>query len=225
MSELRIIGYIHTDLKEKFGVPRQSGLVPALTGRIVFEAEFKSRDFIKGLEGFNYLWLLWRFDGVDTSHVKSTVRPPRLGGNKTMGVFATRSPFRPNPIGLSSVKLEKIDFDDSLGPILTVSGVDMKDGTAIYDIKPYLPYTDIHTDALGGFGADHLGDNLTVVFPDELKKLVPGDKLDALIGLLREDPRPHYQDDPERIYGLSYAGLNVSFTVDKEIRVIKIAPE
>ncbi len=225
MSELRIIGYIHTDLKEKFGVPRQSGLVPALTGRIVFEPEFRSKDFIKGIEGFNYLWLLWRFDGVDTAQIKSTVRPPRLGGNKTMGVFATRSPFRPNPIGLSSVKLERIDFDISLGPILTVSGVDMKDETAIYDIKPYLPYTDIHTDALGGFGAKHLNDNLLVDFPDDLKKLVPEDKIDALIGLLREDPRPHYQDDPKRVYGLSYAGLNVSFTVDKEIHVIKIAPE
>ncbi len=225
MSELRIIGYIHTDLKEKFGVPRQSGLVPALTGRIVFEPEFRSKDFIKGIEGFNYLWLLWRFDGVDTAQIKSTVRPPRLGGNKTMGVFATRSPFRPNPIGLSSVKLERIDFDISLGPILTVSGVDMKDETAIYDIKPYLPYTDIHADALGGFGAKHLNDNLLVDFPDDLKKLVPEDKIDALIGLLREDPRPHYQDDPKRVYGLSYAGLNVSFTVDKEIHVIKIAPE
>ncbi len=225
MSELRIIGYIHTDLKEKFGVPRQSGLVPALTGRIVFEPEFRSKDFIKGIEGFNYLWLLWRFDGVDTAQIKSTVRPPRLGGNKTMGVFATRSPFRPTPIGLSSVKLERIDFDISLGPILTVSGVDMKDETAIYDIKPYLPYTDIHTDALGGFGAKHLNDNLLVDFPDDLKKLVPEDKIDALIGLLREDPRPHYQDDPKRVYGLSYAGLNVSFTVDKEIHVIKIAPE
>lgn len=219
---MEIIAHIKTDLPEKFGVPRQSGVVPSLTGRIIFEPEYRNPDAIRGMEEFDYLWLLWRFD-VDNSAHNLTVRPPRLGGNERRGVFATRSPFRPNPIGLSSVKIESIAIDPDLGPVITVSGIDMRDNTAIYDIKPYLAYADAHPDASNGFAGEHLHEDLEVSFPPELLSKIPADKQEALLELLSEDPRPHYQKDPARVYGVSYAGFNIQFRVcDNHLLVMSV---
>ena len=221
MDGLKVIAHIRTDFKEKFGIPRQSGLIKGLMGRIVFEPEFRSPDALKGIEEFSYLWLLWEFEGVSTERFNATVRPPRLGGNETKGVFATRSPFRPNPIGLSSVKLERIE-ETSDGPVLIVSGIDMRDNTPIFDIKPYLPYADSHPDATDGFAGAVKDDELRVVFPKELLARFPESERENIVEILKQDPRPHYQEDPERIYGVTYAGINVRFKVNgSELTVIE----
>ncbi len=204
---MKTIAKIYTDFPTKFGIPRQSGLVEELKGRIVFEPEFRNADAIRGLDGFSHIWLLWRFNTPAEGH-SLTVRPPKLGGNVRMGVFATRSPFRPNNIGLSCVRLDKID-----GTELVVSGADLMDGTELVDIKPYVPYTDCHPDATGGFSKDG-GERLTVVVSDELLSSFPESKRSALIKVLELDPRPQYQNDPERLYGFEFAGHEIRFTVD-----------
>lgn len=209
---MKTIAIIKTDFPEKFGIPRQSGRIDALKGTVIFMPEYKSPDAVKGLEGFSHIWLLWKFDVPPKENFQATVRPPRLGGNTPMGVFATRSPFRPNPIGLSCVKLEKIEITKD-GPVLHVSGVDMKNDTEILDIKPYIPYTDCREDAIGGF-ADSLRDyHLDVNFPEDLLTEIPPEKREALLAVLADDPRPSYQDDPDRLYGVSFAGFDIRFTV------------
>ena len=209
---MKTIAIIKTDFPEKFGIPRQSGRIDALKGTVIFMPEYKSPDAVKGLEGFSHIWLLWKFDVPPKENFQATVRPPRLGGNTPMGVFATRSPFRPNPIGLSCVKLESVEFTKD-GPVLHVSGVDMKNDTEILDIKPYIPYTDCREDAIGGF-ADPLRDyHLDVSFPDNLLSKIPPEKREALLAVLADDPRPSYQDDPARLYGVSFAGFDIRFTV------------
>ncbi len=212
-STIRPIAYIHTDLPTKFGLPRQSGLVPQLRSTIVMEPLYRDPVAFRGIEGFSHLWLIWGFSGNKRDSWAATVKPPRLGGNKRMGVFATRSPYRPNALGLSSVKLESIDFDEKLGPVLTVSGADLMDGTPIYDIKPYLPHTDCHPDALGGFADQFVDYALDVVFPEEWLAMIPEDKREALCGILAQDPRPSYIDDPERVYGFNYLDMDVRFRV------------
>lgn len=210
---LKIIARIHTEFPEKFGIPRQSGIVDALKAVIVFEPQFRNPDALRGLEGFSHIWLIWGFFHTNNETWAPMVKPPRLGGNKRMGVFATRSPFRPNPLGLSSVKLESIELNTELGPILHVSGADLMDQTPIYDMKPYLAYTDSHPEAVGGF-ADPVKDYaLEVVFPEDLLNLIPVEHHEALFGVLAHDPRPSYHNDPERKYGFGFAGFNIRFTV------------
>ena len=211
---MRVIARIHSDFSSKFGVPRQSGLVDALESTIVFEPEFRNPDALRGLEGFSHLWLVWVFDQAIRETWSPTVRPPRLGGNQRMGVFATRSPFRPNPIALSSVKLAGIEQTAEFGTVLKIRGADLMDGTPILDIKPYIPYADSHPDAVGGFASAPAGETLQVHIPPELMALVPENRREALRGVLAQDPRPHYQDDPERVYGFGFAGLEVKFSVD-----------
>ena len=211
---MRVIARIHSDFSSKFGVPRQSGLVDALESTVVFEPEFRNADALRGLEGFSHLWLVWVFDQAIRETWSPTVRPPRLGGNQRMGVFATRSPFRPNPIALSSVKLAGIEQTSEFGTVLKIRGADLMDGTPILDIKPYIPYADSHPDAVGGFASAPAGETLKVHIPPELMALVPENRLEALRGVLAQDPRPHYQDDPERVYGFGFAGLEVKFSVD-----------
>ena len=215
-EELRfnIIARIHSDFPTKFGIPRQSGLVQELKSRIVFEPEYRDENALRGIEQFTHLWLIWNFS--ESKGWSPTVRPPRLGGNTRLGVFATRSPFRPNPIGLSSVRLEGVERDPKLGPVLLVSGADLLDGTPILDIKPYIPYADSHPEASGGFTAQTIHHHLEVDIPAELLARVPVDKRAALTGVLSQDPRPSYQDDPERIYGFPFAGLELRFRVDGE---------
>lgn len=221
---MEIIARIYTDFAEKFGIPRQSGLVRELTGKIVFEPKYRCADAVKGLEGFDYIWLLWKFQGTERGHWSATVKPPRLGGNTRMGVFATRSPFRPNPIGLSSVKLEHIEYSED-GPVLFVSGIDLKNETPIYDIKPYLPYTDCHPDAREGFAHAVKGYALQVEFPEELLKLFPDEKQEAIIEVLRQDPRPSYHDDETRKYGVAFAGYDVHFRVKGDVlTVFEVVP-
>ncbi len=224
MYEFHVIGRIHTDLPEKFGVPRQSGLAENLTGRIVMEPQYRDRKAFEGIEEFGYLWLLWRFDVPESEGFRSQVRPPRLGGNEYRGVFATRSPFRPNPIGLSCVKLVSVEEHPELGPVITVAGVDMRDGTEILDIKPYLAYADAHPEAGSGF-ADATADyGLEVRCDESLLACMAEDKREALLEVLRQDPRPSYQDDPDRVYGMSYAGMQVRFRVrDGILQVVEIA--
>ncbi len=219
MDKLKVIAHIHTDFPEKFGVPRQSGVVKSLTGRIVFEPEFRSSDALKGIEEFDYLWLLWEFEGVASDKFTATVRPPRLGGNETRGVFATRSPFRPNPIGLSNVKLERVEYTAD-GPEIIVSGIDMRDNTPIFDIKPYLAYADAHPEASDGFAGTHIEEGLEVVFPSDLLFMLPADKRESAIDVLKQDPRPHYHDDPERVYGVSFAGKNIKFQVNENVLTV-----
>ena len=220
---MRPVARIRSDFPEKFGIPRQSGLVESLEARIVFEPEFRVADAVRGLEDFSHIWLIWEFSEAVRGEWSPTVRPPRLGGNVRMGVFATRSPFRPNPIGLSCVKLLKVEQDTALGPVLTVAGADLMDGTPIYDIKPYIPYADAHPEATGGFTTTVQMPGLTVDFPADLLARVPESKRDALIGVLAQDPRPRYQKDPERIYGLTFAGMDVRFTVQADrLTVIEI---
>lgn len=220
---MKIIARIETDFPEKFGIPRQSGLVEELKGTIVFETEYRNPDALKGLEGYNYIWLLWQFEGVERDNWSVTVRPPRLGGNKHMGVFATRSPFRPNPIGLSSVKLERIELNTERGPVLHVSGIDLRHNTPIYDIKPYLPYVDCHTDATGGFAHEVKDYELEVIFPEELLAKIPEEKQEAIIAVLKQDPRPSYHNDPARKYGVSFAGHDVRFVVEENrLSVIEV---
>lgn len=219
LNTFKVIAHIHTDFPDKFGIPRQAGIVPELKGTIIFEPEYRTPDALKGIEEFNYLWLIWRFDVPASDTFNATVRPPRLGGNETRGVFATRSPFRPNPIGLSSVKLEGVEITEE-GPIIHVSGVDLKDNTAIFDIKPYIKYGDSHPDATEGFAGRHKMDNLEVSISDELLSLLPQEKQTALIKILEQDPRPHYQDDPKREYGLGFAGFNIKFRVSEKILTV-----
>ena len=218
------IAHIRSDFAEKFGVPRQSGLVDALEASIVFTPPYRSPDALRGLEDFSHLWLIWVFDRAIRESWSPTVRPPRLGGNARMGVFATRSPFRPNPIALSCVKLEGIE-QTAEGPVLRVRGADLVDGTPILDIKPYIPYADCHPDALGGFAAVPAGESLTVEIPPELLERIPAQRREALRGVLAQDPRPHYQNDPNRVYGFPFAGMEVRFTVEwKILRVRDILP-
>lgn len=210
---MEIVARIHTEFPDKFGIPRQSGLVKELRGRIVFEPAYRSPDAIRGIEEFSYLWLLWEFSRAKRERVSLTVAPPRLGGKTRKGVFATRSPFRPNAIGLSSVKLEQVLMDEKDGPVLLVSGADLLDGTPIYDIKPYLPYTDAHPDACGGFGEEHKLDGIEVVFPQEFRQLVPKETADAIYAVLSQDPRAAYNKKPDYIYGMAFLNYDVRFTV------------
>ena len=211
---LRPIARIQSDFSEKFGIPRQSGLVEALRARVVFAPEYRVREAFRGLEGFTHIWLVWGFSQNVEAGWSPTVRPPRLGGNVRMGVFATRSPFRPNPLGLSCVELLAIDYDAPDGPALVVGGADLLDGTPIFDVKPYVPHADCRPQARGGFADAHREDRLAVDFPPRLEALVPPDKREALRGVLAGDPRPSYQRDPQRLYGLGFAGLQVRFTVE-----------
>ena len=214
---IRPIAHIENDFDEKFGIPRQSGLVPQLQARILFEPEFAQPQAVKGLEEFSHIWLIWEFSRAVRESWSAMVRPPKLGGNTYMGVFATRAPFRPNSIGLSCVKLEKIEIGDKeTGPVLYVSGADLLNGTPIYDIKPYLPYVDSHPEAAGGFTDRVNQDLLKVDFPSQLMALIPAEKREALTGILAQDPRPSYQNDPARIYGLTFAGKNVKFRIAGE---------
>ena len=218
---MKIIGHIHTDFSSKFGIPRQSGLVPELKGIISFEPEFRNPQAFRGLEEFSHIWILWKFSKSEKEHWSATVKPPRLGGKKRMGVFATRSPYRPNDIGLSSVKLEKISFDEKLGPMLYVAGADLLDGTPIYDIKPYIAYTDSHPDAAEGFAGTVKEKELQVDFPEELLSKFPKEKRDAILGVLSQDPRPAYDTDETRLYGVEFAGFDVRFTVTGELLQVK----
>lgn len=211
------VAHIRCDLKEKFGVPRQSGLVETLTAELVFTEKYRNRDALRGIEGFTHLWLIWEFNLNRAPRERDgswspTVRPPRLGGNTRMGVFATRSPFRPNPLGLSCVRLLEVREDPDKGPVLVLAGTDLADGTPIYDVKPYVPYADCHPEAAGGF-ASETPPPLPVDCPPALLSMLPEEKRAALLGVLSQDPRPRYQDDPERVYGLSFAGRNVRFRV------------
>ena len=218
--EIKTIAHLHCDLPDKFGLPRQSGIVEALEGRIVFEPEYRNPDALRGIEGFSHLWLIWQFSEAVRGGFSPTVRPPRLGGNTRMGVFATRSPFRPNALGLSCVRLLAVESDPELGPVLRVGGADLMDGTPIYDIKPYLPYADCKTGARAGFAPDP-GATLTVVFAPGTEEKIPAEKREALRGVLANDPRPRYQNDPERVYGLSFAGRNVKFRVADQVLTVE----
>lgn len=213
---LKVIARIRSDFPEKFGIPRQSGLVPEALSRIVFEEEYRNAEALRGIEGFDYLWLIWEFSENVRDTWSPTVRPPRLGGNARLGVFATRSPFRPNPLGLSSVRLERVENDPVHGLTLVVSGADLMDGTPIYDIKPYIPYTDAHPDAAGGFAAEP-DETLAVQFPKEYLQQIPEKKRSALLQVLAQDPRPSYRADGDRVYGLYFAGFNIRFRVAQKI--------
>ena len=214
---IKPIAYIHSDFPDKFGIPRQSGLAASLKATVVFEPEFRSPEAFRGLEDYSHIWLIWGFSKNKDSGWTPTVRPPRLGGNVRKGVFATRSPFRPNPIGLSSVKLENIELHKELGPVLHISGADLMDATPIFDIKPYLPYVDSHPDAANGFAGSVIDYVLSVKCPDELLSILPEDKRAALIEVLSEDPRPSYQDNPERIYGMRFSEYEVKFKVEQDV--------
>ncbi len=211
--ELKIIARIHTDFKEKFGIPRQSGIASETLGKIVFEKEYRSPEALRGIEGYSHLWLIWQFSEAVRDDWSPTVRPPRLGGNKRVGVFATRSPFRPNPIALSSVRLVGVTRDETDGDILIVKGADILDGTPIYDIKPYLKYTDSHEDAVGGFSDAVYDYKLEVELSDEVKAKIPEKTLSSLITILENDPRPAYKDEPDREYGFKYSDYEVFFKV------------
>ena len=220
---VKIIGHIRTDFSSKFGVPRQSGVVEALEARIEFEKEYAQPEAFRGLEGFSHIWLIWQFSETVRSHWSATVRPPRLGGNTRVGVFATRSPFRPNAIGLSSVKIKRIELDTPKGPVIYVSGADLMDGTPILDIKPYLAYADSHPEATDGFAGQVTFQKFSVCFPEKLLARIPEGKRAALLGVLQENPAPHYQKDPERIYGFGFAGKEVRFRVaDGVLTVVEV---
>lgn len=210
---LHVIAHIRTEFPSKFGIPRQSGLVPQLRAKIVFEPEYRNADALRGIEGYSHLWLIWQFSRAVREGWSPTVRPPRLGGNTRMGVFATRSPYRPNAIGLSSVKLEGVEHGNE-GAVLIVSGADLLDGTPIFDIKPYLPFTDSHPDALGGFADEKLSYALDVVIPECLLAAIPEADRETLRAVLAEDPRPSYQDDPARVYGMEFKDYEVRFRVE-----------
>ena len=213
---MKIIARIHNDFKEKFGIPRQSGLSGELLSRIVFEPDYRNPEALRGIDGFSHLWLIWEFSESKRDDWSPTVRPPRLGGNKRVGVFATRSPFRPNPIGLSSVKLEAIEQTKSEGTVLIVSGADLLDGTPIFDIKPYITYSDSHPDAVSGFAEDVRDYRLNVVFCKDLLSKVRISKQDPLIKVLEQDPRPSYQNDPDREYGMRFSDYEIFFKVDED---------
>lgn len=221
--EIRPIAHIETDFPEKFGVPRQSGLVPELRGRVVFEPEYRVREAFRGIEGFSHLWLIWQFSEVGTDKWSPTVRPPRLGGNRRVGVFASRSPFRPNRLGLSCVELERVDYECREGPALVVRGADMVDGTPVFDVKPYIPEADCVAAARGGFTGEVPWEPLEVDCPPELLEKVPARSRGALLAVLSADPRPHYHSDPERVYGMGFAGVQIKFKVeDGRVRVIDV---
>lgn len=220
---MQVIARVRNDFPSKFGIPRQSLLVPSVISKIVFEPQFRNRDALRGIEGFSYLWLIWEFSEnlQQEAGWSPTVRPPRLGGNERMGVFATRSPFRPNPIGLSCVKLEKVELDTPDGPVIVVSGADLMDGTPIYDIKPYLPGVDAHPDAASGFVGENAQTFLEVELPQEqmqsLTKVLSSVQIEALKDILAQDPRPAYHNDPDRVYGLPYSGLDIRFRVENGV--------
>ena len=220
---IKVIARIRSDFPEKFGIPRQSGLVPELRAKIVFEPEFRNADALRGIEGFSHLWLIWQFSAAVRDTWSPTVRPPRLGGNERVGVFATRSPFRPNAVGLSCVRLEGVAREEGLGEVLIVSGADLMDATPIYDIKPYLPYADAHPEALGGF-APAPKETLAVDCPPELLAALPEEQREALLGVLAQDPRPQYQHDPARVYAMSFGGWDIKFRVRGErVEVLSLA--
>ena len=219
LPTLRMIARIHSDFPDKFGIPRQSGLT-SLASRIVFEPEFRDSNALRGIEGWSHLWILWIFSEAVRPGWSPTVRPPRLGGNERVGVFATRSPFRPNNIGLSSVKLERVEHTENEGDVLIVSGADLMDGTPIIDIKPYVPYADAHPEASGGFAAEKFGKKLKVVFPEELLSRVEPGKREGLKDLLAEDPRPAVQDDPERVYGMRFSDVEIKFVVSDGVLTV-----
>ena len=222
---LQVVARIRSDFPTKFGIPRQSGIVSQLRASVVFEPAFRNPDALRGLEDFSHIWLIWEFSESVRTQWSPTVRPPRLGGNARMGVFATRSPFRPNPLGLSCVRLEAICQDPDLGHILIVSGADLMDGTPIFDIKPYIPYADCHPEASGGFASVPARACLSVDCPPDLLEAVPAASREALLGVLAQDPRPAYQHKPGRVYGLDFAGCNVRFTVDEDrLTVTEIRP-
>lgn len=216
MPEMKIIARISTPFKTKFGIPRQSGVAPDVKGEIMFEPGYREIEAVRGLEGFSHIWLIWCFSEAVTDKWSPTVRPPRLGGNARMGVFATRSPFRPNPIGLSSVKLDRIEYTADRGPVLHVRGADLMDGTPIFDIKPYVAYADSHPDAVGGFTDTAQFNKLHVELSDGLTTPLP----DGLIEVLENDPRPRYHDDPERVYGMEYDGREVKFRVQGDMLTV-----
>lgn len=219
--EIHPIAHIKTDFKEKFGIPRQSGLVESLRASIVFEPPYRAADAVRGLEEFSHIWLLWEFSRARRESWSPTVRPPRLGGNKRVGVFATRSPFRPNALGLSAVRLDGVEPDGPEGPVLYVSGADLLDGTPIFDIKPYLPYADAIPGASGGFTDQVERRLLKVECPPGSLALLPPEKRDALLAVLAQDPRPSYQSDPDRVYGMAFAGREVRFTVTGETLTVR----
>lgn len=220
--ELKIIAHIQNDYKEKFGIPRQSGLVKSAVSKLVFEPEYRDSNAVRGLEGYTHLWLIWQFSENVDAGWSPTVRPPRLGGNVRMGVFATRSPFRPNPMGLSCVELERVVMEEE-GPVIYVKGADLLDGTPIYDIKPYLPYTDSHPEAGSGFAGEVFAHHMRVEIADDLLAKIPEDKREAVLEMLAQDPRPGYQRSQERIYGMEYGRMNLRFQGDENrIRVLEV---
>lgn len=225
MHTIDVIAHIRTDFATKFGIPRQSGIVDALKGEIVFTPPYRDPSALRGLEGFSHLWLIWDFSQSHRESWSPTIRPPRLGGNRRMGVFATRSPFRPNPIGLSCVKLEGIDLNGPEGPVLHVAGADLMDGTPIYDIKPYVPYADCHPEATGGFSEAVRDYALEVDFPESLLNRLDAGKRQAIIEVLAQDPRPGYRhDDPDRVFGVTFAGKDVRFKVlENRLTVVDVA--
>lgn len=220
-ATLRVIAHMKSDFDAKFGIPRQSGLVPAVLSAVVFEPEYRNPDALRGLEGFSHLWLVWQFSECVREDWSPTVRPPRLGGNTRVGVFATRSPFRPNAIGLSSVQIDRVETDPALGPVIWVRGADLMNGTPIFDIKPYLPYTDCHPDARAGFSMGPQGGKVEVCCPPELLERLAPDKCQALLDVLAQDPRPGYRHGDAGPYGLSFAGLNVRFTVENGVLTVR----
>lgn len=223
---MKNIACIHTDFPEKFGIPRQSGLVDELKGQIVFEPEYRNPEAVRGLDQFSHIWLLWQFSESKKDGWSATVKPPRLGGRKRVGVFASRSPYRPNGIGLSCVRLERIELTEKSGPVLYVAGIDLMDGTPIYDIKPYIPMSDCHPEASEGYTKETKRHRLSVDFPKELLRLCPEEKRKAILGILAEDPRPAYVRDEMRVYGVSYGGYNVKFRVVGEtVRVCEVEKE
>ena len=220
--DMKEIANIHNGFRTKFGIPRQSGLIDSLKSDIIFVPEFRNPDALRGLEGFSHIWLLWKFSEsvMPDGEWSPTVRPPRLGGNTRMGVFATRSPFRPNPIGLSCVRLDGIDLHTPDGPMLHVSGADLMDGTPIYDIKPYIPFTDCRPDATGGFTDRTFAEHLDVIIPQDIAGRIPADLLSEIKEILAQDPRPHYQDDPTRLYGMTYKKHEIRFTVSGKLLTV-----
>lgn len=218
---LKVIAHIESDFDSKFGVPRQSGLASSLIARVVFKPEYRTPEAFRGIEEFSHIWIIWDFSESHKDRWSPTVRPPRLGGNTRVGVFATRSPFRPNPLGLSCVKLERIEFDKKDGPVLVISGADMMNGTPVFDIKPYLPSADSVSGATGGFSEKNIKKTLQVAWDDTQTAGFPENKKEALRQVLESDPRPAYQDDPDRIYGFSFAGYEISFYVKNDILFVK----
>ena len=220
MIELESIAHFHSPFTSKFGIPKQSGLVEELRGEIVFEPKFRNADYLRGLEEFDYIWLIWEFSANPHKAVSPVVRPPVLGGNERVGVFATRSPFRPNPLGLSSVKIESIEWESAQGPVIHVLGADLMDGTPIYDVKPYIVYADSHPDARSGFVDRRQWPKLEVVIPDSLSAVFNKEQLDALRHTLELDPRPHYQNDPQKVYGMPFEGRDIHFRVSDGVLTV-----